>query len=536
MYKMIPKSSKMKYVSIYIILSILLLYGSDFYAQSDRGQVTNWYLESTPYGTGRTETREMGIRWDVKYIDATGGHIQAKFYRKPRTECFAMGDFKWTFSKDVTNVAQDERIKISFSVSAQRGFDCTIPIDPIIETLVLSEPFEEKIAGTISDEGRDLFLYGDNFRGGNGDRIKAPGNNDVLVIVNDRSPNGGDQDARDGGFGFYMEWKGLTFKVYYKYAAGSTDPVTEQDSPTSPDDEPIITDDGLIADLEGEWRSIFPARNWDKTGYYITQNGRDLTLTYSGDGTSATATISGNEVNLTGGDWGRGRGTISQGGRRIDFDNGSYWIKLTTPGTWRPSGNMDCEGNGIYMYAEDRTGQAGKTIELPVFICNVNDLANMDVSLRWQKNVAQLVNVKNGASTQNMYLQWNEVSKGYLKIAFASASGFRGSGSVAILVFKLVGSEGDETPVTGEVIAANSSDGSSIGIRTFTPGRITIVPSAVPGDCDGDEKLTERDALAALQIAVEKKPFDICYDVNNDGIVNSQDARIILRRIVGLVN
>ena len=45
------------------------------------------------------------------------------------------------------------------------------------------------------------------------------------------------------------------------------------------------------------------------------------------------------------------------------------------------------------MYAEDRVGAQGTTVEVPVFICNVTDLANMDVSLRWQNNIAQLVDV-----------------------------------------------------------------------------------------------------------------------------------------------
>lgn len=81
--------------------------------------------------------------------------------------------------------------------------------------------------------------------------------------------------------------------------------------------------------LEGEWRSIQAAKNWDKRGYFINQNGNEVTLRYTGDGTSATGTCSGNVINLTGGDWGTGTGKISDGGKRIDFDSdGSYWIKL----------------------------------------------------------------------------------------------------------------------------------------------------------------------------------------------------------------
>ena len=69
-----------------------------------------------------------------------------------------------------------------------------------------------------------------------------------------------------------------------KYAAGGTEPVdeptgtgTEDESPLtgtedgSPgtgveDDTPTSTGDAIIGNIEGEWRSIFPARNWDRTG------------------------------------------------------------------------------------------------------------------------------------------------------------------------------------------------------------------------------------------------------------------------------
>jgi hypothetical protein len=61
------------------------------------------------------------------------------------------------------------------------------------------------------------------------------------------------------------------------------------------------------------------------TGYSIVQNGNQLTFSYSGDGTSATATCSGTNLQLTG--WGNVTGVISNGGNRIDFSNKSHWIK-----------------------------------------------------------------------------------------------------------------------------------------------------------------------------------------------------------------
>jgi hypothetical protein len=67
--------------------------------------------------------------------------------------------------------------------------------------------------------------------------------------------------------------------------------------------------------LTGNWRSIHGSR--DATGYSIVQDGNQLTLSYSG--------CIGTKLQLTG--WGNGTGVVSNGGKRIDFSNGSYWIK-----------------------------------------------------------------------------------------------------------------------------------------------------------------------------------------------------------------
>ncbi len=80
-------------------------------------------------------------------------------------------------------------------------------------------------------------------------------------------------------------------------------------------------------DLTGNWQSTHSALNrYNVGGYSISQNGNQLTLKYSGDGSQATATCENNTITYRG--WDNGSGKISNGGRRIDFSNGSYWIKM----------------------------------------------------------------------------------------------------------------------------------------------------------------------------------------------------------------
>lgn len=57
------------------------------------------------------------------------------------------------------------------------------------------------------------------------------------------------------------------------------------------------------------------------------------------------------------------------------------------------------------------------------------------------------------------------------------------------------------------------------------------------GDSDGDQRLTAKDAEAALQMSVGLRPLDTNLDLGQDGRVQSGDARQILQeasRTVGV--
>jgi hypothetical protein len=69
----------------------------------------------------------------------------------------------------------------------------------------------------------------------------------------------------------------------------------------------------------------------------------------------------------------------------------------------------------------------------------------------------------------------------------------------------------------------------SVSVR---PGSFTV-GTGQKGDCDGDGVVSSRDALAALQMSVEKIALDLCYDVTGDGKVDSSDARELLKKAVG---
>ncbi len=69
------------------------------------------------------------------------------------------------------------------------------------------------------------------------------------------------------------------------------------------------------------------------------------------------------------------------------------------------------------------------------------------------------------------------------------------------------------------------------------PGGASTLPptSAVGtrGDCDGDAKITELDALCALEMSTQLRPVKLAMDMDNSGDVSSRDAVIILKSAVG---
>jgi hypothetical protein len=132
-----------------------------------------------------------------------------------------------------------------------------------------------------------------------------------------------------------------------------------------------------------------------------------------------------------------------------------------------------------------------------------------------------------GALNPNVLFDSNNVGS-KVKISFAGNSGFSGTGSIAILTFKVIGQNGASSPVTVTVDSAGTTGGKSVTIPVNS-GKVTVAtPSTDNPGGRAAGKATALDALIALKISVEKMPFDANYDVAKDGKVNSNDARQIL--------
>ena len=105
-----------------------------------------------------------------------------------------------------------------------------------------------------------------------------------------------------------------------------------------------------------------------------------------------------------------------------------------------------------------------KSVEIPIRMCNAKKLASMDLDWSYNTSVLKIINVTKGSLNEKALFDWNEVSAGKLKIAFASSKGVTGSGSIAVMKFVVIGNPGDKSTLTGTVTTASKTDGTAISV------------------------------------------------------------------------
>lgn len=193
-----------------------------------------------------------------------------------------------------------------------------------------------------------------------------------------------------------------------------------------------------------------------------------------------------------------------------------------------------------FLSLESKTVEPGTPFDYPVMAWNMDDLANMDISLRFVEPSSgsggcalKCTNVNKGSFVGNALFD-SRIGQGVagscshaIRISFASSTGLRGSGPVAVISCTL------EKPIVNaidtQITVDTASSGSGAALQIPAYGGYIFSGKASKGDCDGDGYASTRDALMAIQMSVGKQETDLTCDVNEDGKVNSADAREILR-------
>jgi hypothetical protein len=164
-----------------------------------------------------------------------------------------------------------------------------------------------------------------------------------------------------------------------------------------------------------------------------------------------------------------------------------------------------------------------KSVEVPVYLVNGDDVSNMNFEVRFDPSIVRFVTEPVAGSLLGTTMYEAKIhGTDMVKIGFAGTKGISGTGPVAVLDFLAVGQPGQKTPLTLTVTSINHPD------KTIPP--IDLIHGAVEilGD---DVPLTALDAREALKMSVGKIPVNLRLDVNKDGQVTSLDATLILQTL-----
>ena len=178
-----------------------------------------------------------------------------------------------------------------------------------------------------------------------------------------------------------------------------------------------------------------------------------------------------------------------------------------------------------YVYVESGEIANGTELELPIMISNAENIANMDVELRFNPSVLSVKGVVQGSLTENTLFDHN-IQGDSIKLAFVSSDGINGDGSLALITFEVIGNPGDESTLILSV-SGNDMDDRAVDFEIGNGILKVSSPQEAKGDCNGDGRIDSLDALIALEMAVGKRESSPIADMDDNGIVNSFDARKI---------
>jgi hypothetical protein len=128
------------------------------------------------------------------------------------------------------------------------------------------------------------------------------------------------------------------------------------------------------------------------------------------------------------------------------------------------------------------TGRPGATVEVPIEVGEATNVGAMHIELSYDADVLQATEVKRGALAENAMLESDLSALGRVVIGLIDAAGMNGDGAVAVVVFQIVGQEGDTSPLILENLTAHEA--TNLGALTVegTNGtfRVRVIPTPIP--------------------------------------------------------
>jgi alpha-tubulin suppressor-like RCC1 family protein/subtilisin family serine protease len=111
---------------------------------------------------------------------------------------------------------------------------------------------------------------------------------------------------------------------------------------------------------------------------------------------------------------------------------------------------------GVEVTVPNVIGNTGDIIEVPVLINNVSGLRSVDFKVKFNPNLLSVEKVALGNLTNKFSLASNKNVSGEVQISMASSAAVNGSGSIAMVSFKVLDSEQVSSSITLDALSFNS--------------------------------------------------------------------------------
>jgi hypothetical protein len=215
-----------------------------------------------------------------------------------------------------------------------------------------------------------------------------------------------------------------------------------------------------------------------------------------------------------------------------NFQAGDLSLAGLLPG----DANSGADGN---LILKDASGAPGGTATVEISVDDkVTSLAGFNLTLQFNPLLSiSDADIAAGPLLISPAMQVNTTSPGRVSVAIASNQASKGPGLLARLSFHLPPDAKLGTTYPISVVKLEGNDtGKSLSLG-YKGGNIKV-DFRLPGDVNGDGKVNTLDATLTLRFVVgtatPTPDQKAGADINGDGAINVQDATLILRKAVGL--
>ena len=178
------------------------------------------------------------------------------------------------------------------------------------------------------------------------------------------------------------------------------------------------------------------------------------------------------------------------------------------------------------MIVESRVSPLGSIVRVPVGLTKASVITSLGFTLNYDSDSLRVVAVERGSRLTKDSFSYDTDTLGQVRFGFAVTKGSGATGTAAVVSFQVVGAVGSVSPITlSDALVNHRAEGP---LTVELVGADFKVGSKIMGDADGDNLITAMDALLALKMASSSSRPDLSLDVNNDGKITIDDARIIL--------